>query len=148
MTDLIEQASVLPTNDAAYLLWQQRYRLNRLEGDQSPKKPTDDLGTKEGFARTVRRAFASVTFERDNAQDGPTFRRLKQAHPNVGDESLRQAIKLAVKFDTDCTRYFSYSDGGLFADAKQAVERARADNPGFTEVTYRLAVQKLCEAMR
>ena len=148
MADPIEQASALPVNDAAFLLWQQRYQLDRLEGNRSPKQPTDELSTKEGFARSVRRAFASVIFERDNAQHGPTFRRLKQTHPNVPDESLREAIRLAVKFDTDCSKYFSHSAAGLFEDAKRAVEQARVANPGFTEATYRRAVQKLCEAMR
>jgi hypothetical protein len=66
------------------LLWQQRHLLNQLEGGRSPKKKrSDDLRTKDGFARSVRRALAAVVFERDNAQDGPTFRRLKQAHPEA-----------------------------------------------------------------
>ena len=101
VTQSIERAAQLPLNDAAYLLWSQRYQLN-----------WEDL--------------PPVIGERDPYHSGgATFRRLKAAHPAAQDQDLQKAIDLAIKLDADCARFFVYSDPSLFVDAQRAVELAR-----------------------
>jgi hypothetical protein len=147
--DAIDRAAQLALNDAAYALWSQKYQLDREEASppKAPKRPTN-LSDPEEFGRAVRDAIAKITADRANAHDGTTFHRLKAAHPQAADQDLQNAIKAAVRFDTDCTRFFSYSEAGLLEDARRAVEQARLKNPDFAEVTYRLARLGLCEAMR
>lgn len=129
--DLIDDASKLPINDAAYYLWRSRFILSRRENPQ-PKK-SDELDTAEGMGRAIRRAIAKVHFDRDNAEYGPTFDRLKRAHPNERDDDLRHAVGLAVKLDTE-----SYKNFLQCRDVAKAVEQARLDNPGFLQSTYTL----------
>jgi hypothetical protein len=84
-----------------------------------------------------------VESDYNNAHRGPTFDKLKRAHPSTFDHELQQAIKLAVKFDRDCMRYFSYSaNGGIDVDL------ARKENPDFLDSTYGLARSLLRTMMR
>ncbi len=62
---------------------------------------------------------------RANAHNGPTFARLKQAHPAFGDDILKEAIKAAVKFDDDCFASYPHEHGDEQDKAVRAVARAR-----------------------
>jgi hypothetical protein len=99
------------------------------------------------FARAVRAAIAKVSFDVVNAHDGPTFERLKRAHPHASDDEVRKAIKSAVKLDQDCQRFFSYGSN-YGEDLRSAVEAARKANPGFQDETYRRAELRLGFLMR
>jgi sugar phosphate isomerase/epimerase len=146
---IIEGASRLPLNDAAYELWMRKWQLDRLEPTYRPTQPQGvDLKNPKLFQRVVRNAFAKVLHEREIAPDGPTFDRLKRAHPEASDDDLRRAIKAAVKFDTDCVKNFSYSSPNYFDDVTRAVDLAKSENPGFQDRTYEFAQMKLAEAMR
>jgi hypothetical protein len=89
-----------------------------------------------------------VIADQTNAHTGPTFDRLRRAHPHATDQDLQNAIKAAVRFDNDCSRFFSYSDAGLPADATLAVRKARLENPDFDDATYNSAIHVLCHWMR
>jgi hypothetical protein len=145
----IERAAQLPLNDAAYFLWIRKWQLDREEqpSSQHVTQPKD-LTDPKIFRRVIRTVIGSVLQERESAQYGSTFGRLKTAHPEATDPDLQNAIKSAVKLDTDCTRHFSYSKSGLSSDAHRAVELAREKNPDFSEATYKSAVLHLCTAMR
>ncbi len=74
-------------------------------------------------ARSIARAKARL--DRANAPNGPTFARLKQAHPAFGDDILKEAIKAAVKFDDDCFASYPHEHGDEQDKAVRAVARAR-----------------------
>lgn len=83
---------------------------------------------------------ARIQFEADNPERGPTFSRLKAAHPNVADEELRRAIRSAVRLERESTRLFSYSNTRTFGeDVRAAIELAQKENPDFrfSDATYR-----------
>ncbi len=147
MADEIDRASRLPLNDAAYLLWSRKRILDRAE-NFPPERPEPVAGPidPETVRRVVRKAISDVRSERDNAHDGPTFDRLKKAHPNAADSDLRRAIKLAVKLDRDSVRNFSYNVPGNPVD--RAVAIAREENPDFLESTYKALWYDLSWAMR
>jgi len=144
----IARAAELPLNDAAYSLWKRQYYLDQDEVPTQAENQVTNLNDPEKFGRVVRDAIAEVIVDRTNAHNGPTFHRLKASHPGAADQDLQKAIKAAVRFETDCTRLFSSSEGSLYKDASQAVEKARLKNPDFTEVTYERAISDLCQAMR
>jgi hypothetical protein len=131
--DLIREAADLPLRDAAYALWRQKSAFERLEGRTWPVR---DRSTPEAREKADREFVAEMKYEHDFAQDGPTFDRLKRAHPNVDDLQLKQAILAAVKFDDDCFKYYAlgreYSEKVDFA-----VAQAARDNPDYLETTYR-----------
>jgi hypothetical protein len=115
--------------------------------------PAADLQNPEKFKVAVHDAITTVRFERDNAQDGPTFTRLKRAHPNADDQDIKGAIVAAVKLRKDCTRYFSHEDPRpgrpSWRDCiKSAIARAKAENPGFLDASYKSAEHDLEFAMR
>jgi len=60
---------------------------------------------------------------------------------------LQDAIRAAVKFDSDCTKFFKYTDN-YSEDLRVAVELASKANAGFTEITIRKAHHRLGIAMR
>jgi hypothetical protein len=140
-------AAALPLNDAAFLLWKDKSRLDRAENPPPVPTKAFDHSDQELVGRAMRNAVAQVIFDRDNAHFGPTFYRLKAVYPGSDDIALRNAIKAAIKLDTACNTHFSYSDQGLDADVKRAVDVARRENPYFEEETYKRASSALRFAM-
>jgi hypothetical protein len=132
--DLIGEAAKLPLRDAAYLLWRQKATFERLGGRSWPKR---DMSTPEARERSMREISAQIQSEHDFAQDGPTFERLKRAHPHAGDAEAKQAIVAAVKFDDDCFRYFDQGQRDYLENVAAAVARAARDNSPYLETTYR-----------
>jgi hypothetical protein len=103
----IDSASKLPLLDAAYALWRMKGQLDRVDPQQEVTRPQAvDLKDERALGKVVRAAIANVLRERNTAPEGPTFGRLKRAHPGVNDEDLQRAIKAAVKLEGDCTRFF------------------------------------------
>ncbi|MGO1075681.1 hypothetical protein [Inquilinus sp. CA228] len=119
----IVEASQLPLRDAAFLLWTRRHYLDSTERDGSNDAPV--LGTED---RTIER--------------------LRKAHPEAESDQLSDAVRAAGKLELDCFRHFAYSAAGLIDDARRAVERARVDNPDFSEATYTVAVDRVCFEMK
>jgi hypothetical protein len=145
----IERASQLPLNDAAYYLWRWRQEINR--DKKVPPPPGYDLliPTVDGSFRRAVDVWGLVEFDYNNAHRGPTFDRLKRAHPGTDDHELQRAIKLAVKFYRDCMRHFSYSaDNDISDDVKKAMDLARKENPDFLDSTYDQARSLLRFMMR
>lgn len=149
MSDRIETASQLPLQDAAYLLWRLKSELDResVPPNQSSKARAF-LSNPEAVARLVRSVTAKIIFEQDHAEFGPTFDRLKKAHPDVADDDVRAAIREAVKFDTDCITNFSYSKSSLWGDAEHAVDKALLKHPGYSDETREDAIYCLVIAMK
>jgi hypothetical protein len=131
--DLTAEAASLPLRDAAYAIWWQKSTFERLELRWWPLK---DMSTPEARERSMREVSEQLKHEHDFAQDGPTFDRLKRAHPHAEDAEARQAIVAAVKFNDDCFKYFSY-DGDYSENVERAVAKAARDNPPYLETTYR-----------
>jgi hypothetical protein len=145
----IDDASKLPLFDAAYALWRVKGQLDRADPQQEATHPQPiDLKDKRALGRVVRSAIANVLRERDTAHEGPTFGRLKRAHPEAKDEDLEQAIKAAVKLEGDCTRFFSSKGSRYIDDVTRAVDLAKQENPGFQEQTYEQASYDLAVMMR
>lgn len=132
--DIIGEASRLPVRDAAYLIWREKTTFERLEGRRWRPR---DMRTPAVAARSMRRISAQLKRERDTAQDGPTFDRLKRAHPRADEAELKEAIVAAVKFDDDCFRYFSSDSGDYWDHVVRAVARAGRDHPSYLATTYR-----------
>ena len=161
MSELDEQialASKLPLLDAAYGLWRFAENPFRRSGDDAfdyqspPSRGTVDVSTPASFAenapKVFRRAIETIKFREENAHQGPAFHWLKRAHPDTGDGELQQAIRIAVKFDKDCARFFTYSNKGNYHDVEAAIQLASRENPGFTEPTLKSAHQYLAYMMR
>jgi hypothetical protein len=133
--DLIAEAASLPLRDAAYALWRQKSSFEQLEGRVWPPL---DFSTPEAAEKSRQASYAQIKHERDFAQDGPTFDRLKRAHPHATDAELKQAIIAAVTFDNDCFKYFSYRRGADYLEnVPRAVAQAAQDHPLYLETTYR-----------
>jgi hypothetical protein len=149
LDDAIARAAQLPLLDAAYGLWKEKSTLDRAE---QPPRPAPRAGANlrdpDVVKQLVRQAFAHVSHERATAHEGPTFDRLKRAHPEAPDDDLRTAIKAALKLEGDCLRHFSSTGADYFEDVRRAVALARQDNPGFREQTYRQAEHDLAVTMR
>jgi hypothetical protein len=145
----IDDASKLPLFDAAYALWRMKGQLDRVDPQQEATHPQPvDLKDERAWGRVVRAAIANVLHEHNTAHEGPTFGRLKRAHPEAKDEDLKRAIKAAVKLDGDCTRFFSYKESRYLDDVTRAVNLAKKENPGFQEQTYESASHHLAVMMR
>jgi hypothetical protein len=145
----IGDASKLQLFDAAYALWQMKGLLDRVDPQQQSTRPQPiDLKDERALGRVVRSAIANVLHERNTAHEGPTFDRLKRAHPAATDEDLQRAIKAAVKLDGDCTRFFSDKGPDYLDDVRRAIELAKKENPGFQEQTYKSAFHHLAVMMR
>jgi len=138
----IGRAAGLPLLDAALLLWLNRHALQRWDGKSSVPMLSGDP------ASQIRQAIGALDAERSQAASGPTRDRLKIAHPAAKDADLTLAIESAVKLEKDCTAHFQRSGADLAADARQAVESARADNPGFLAASYETLAQYLSTMMR
>jgi hypothetical protein len=135
LDDIIAEAAALPLRDAAYAIWREKITFERLEGRVWPPR---DFSTPEASEKSNQEISAQRKYEHDFAQDGPTFVRVKRAHPRASDTELKQVIVEAVKFDDDCFKYFSYGSGENYLDnTPHAVARAARENPPYLEATYR-----------
>ena len=133
--DRLIAAAALPLRDAAYAIWRQKITFEQLEGRVWPRR---DQSTPEAREKSMRESMAQIKHEHDFAQHGPTFDRLKRAHPHATDTELKQAIVAAVKFDDDCFKHFSIGRAEDFWDmCIRAVARAAQDHPLYLEETYR-----------
>jgi hypothetical protein len=149
LDQIIEHASRLPVYDAAYEIWAKRQELDRLEQTSpSPKLQRVNLRDPEFIKRVIRDAYANVQHQMRTAHDGPTFERLKRAHPETSDDELKRAVKAAVKLEQDCLRNFSSQGPTYSDDVTRAIDLAKRDNPGFQEKTYESAWYMLMTAMR
>jgi hypothetical protein len=133
VAEIIARAAPLPLLDAAYELWRRRYRLDSLEG-----RPTAEE-IEINRAMTPEQFSVQYRWERDHAQDGPSFTHLKRAHRHADDSAIKQAIITAVKFESACFRYFEAGDGEYWQRCLNAVALARREFPAFREDTYRAA---------
>ena len=132
---IIAEAAKLPLNDAAFLLWRQRPRLDTLEG---PVITREEI--RIARALSPEEIHDKVQYKRDHAQDGPTFDRLKRAHPQADDTAIKRAIIAAVRFDDACFKYFTLDSTDYWKRVVSAVALAqRKENPGYLESTYEAA---------
>jgi hypothetical protein len=134
VAEIVAEAAKLPLKDAAFLLWRRRLRLDTLEG-----RPTDE-DVRIYRAMSPAEQAAKYGYDRNHAQDGPSFDHLKRAHPRASDTEIKLAIMAAVKFDDACAKYFS-KDGArdFWQRCVEAVVRAEKENPGYLESTYQYA---------
>src|ERR1700693_3763454 len=90
---IIAEAAALPVRDAAYTLHRCGDMLDRFETDADAPY-TDAAALEAARARSI--AMARARLDRANVHNGPTFARLKSAHPEAADEALQTAIKMAM----------------------------------------------------
>jgi hypothetical protein len=130
VTGIIAEAGQLPLGDAAFALWRQMSRLDRLEG-----RPTDE---EVRINRSLSREewWTKYKHGREHAYEGPMFGYLKRAHPRAGDAELKEAIIEAVKFDDDCFKYFKW-EGDFWDCVARAVAQAQRKHPDYLDTTYR-----------
>jgi hypothetical protein len=134
VAEIIARAAKLPLKDAAFSLWRQHPRLDTLEG-----RPTDE-DVRIYRAMSPAEQAAKYRYDRDHAQDGPTFTHVKRAYPRTSDTEIKLAIMAAVKFDDACAKYFSTDFTiDFWQRCVDAVARAEKENPGFLESTYQYA---------
>jgi hypothetical protein len=133
----------MPLLDAAYALWLARRQFDSQDRAQSIAKPRSvaQPHSFDDYRRLIQGVIRDLRAERANGHEGPTFQRLKGAHPEATDEEVREAIKAAIKLEADCLRH--YRD-----DVAEAVNLARADNPGFGEITYERLYLNMRREMR
>jgi hypothetical protein len=132
---IIAEAAKLPLRDAAFLLWRQRPQLDRIE--VPPMTPEE---IRIARALSPEQYSAKIRFERDHVQDGPTFDRLKRAHPLADDTDAKLAIIAAVRFDDACFKYFTVDSTDYWDRVVRAVALAqRQEKPGYLEATYETA---------
>ena len=131
---VLAEAARLPLKDAAYFLWMEKSRLDRLE---RPSR-TDEERAK-AMAMSSDEITARIRYEHDHAQDGKTFERLKRAHPQADEAEARRAIVAGVKFNDDCFKNFSLASTDYDRRANHAIALATQENPGYLPSTYRLA---------
>jgi hypothetical protein len=126
---IIAEASALPVKDAAFFIWRQQSLLDKA------LLPPEELAS-------ARAALATIRYDRERAQDGPEFDRLKLAHPQASDRELKEAVTAAATFDADCFKHFrnaarSWTAATFWGHVERAVARAAEDHPGYLETTYR-----------
>jgi hypothetical protein len=74
INDAIEAASRLPLMDAAFMLWQKKRDLDRVEfPDRQPSMKGADTRDPGVLKRVVRMVIQTMDHERVTAADGPTF---------------------------------------------------------------------------
>lgn len=130
IAQIIAEAAKLPLNDAAFALWRQKSRIDTLEGRPTPEE------VRAYRAMTPKQQAAKLKHDRDHADEGPIFAHLKQAHAQASDADIRKAILTAVKFDTDCFRFFKLY-GDFWDCCVRAVAVAAKKHPHFLEQTYK-----------
>src|SRR5271156_6835005 len=93
VAEIIADAARLPLYDAAYALWRQMSRLDRLEG-----RPTEEeVRINRSLSREEWRA--KYEYERAHAYEGPLLGYVRRAFPRAGDSDIKQSIIEAVSFD-------------------------------------------------
>jgi hypothetical protein len=142
---IIADAATRPLRDAAYLLFRQQDWFNRLE-DEAAGPYRDEAARQAARERSIARA--KVMLDRANAHNGPTFARLKQAHPGCGDDELKAAIKAAVKFDDDCFASYPHERGDEWDKAVRAVASAARKNPSYLDGTLHDAANRVAYYMK
>ena len=141
---IIAEAARLPLKDAAFELWRQKPRLDTFEG---PRMTPEEI--RAAHALSPQEVSAKVRYQRDHAQDGPTFQRLKRAHPDADDAEAKLAIIAAVQFDDACFRHFTVDSTDYWQRVVRAVELARQrESPGYLESTYQVACNNLAYYMK
>ena len=149
MSSLIDDAAQMSLLDAAYFLWRARRQLDAR--DRPARWGKSGRGARPGsasFISSVEDAIRAARAEPGQAHDGPTFHRLKLAHPEASDKNLQEAIKAAVKLETDCAAYFSHNNSDYAENIKEAVRLARMDNPEFSDATYRSLFDYMAYVMK
>ena len=142
---IIDEAATRPLRDAAYLLFRQQDWFNRLE-EEAEGPYADQAALEAARVRSIARA--RVVIDKANAHNGPTFARLKQAHPKIGDDALKAAIKTAVAFDNACFADYPHERGDDWDKAVRAVKSAARKNPGYLEVTLHEAANRVAYYMK
>jgi hypothetical protein len=142
---IIDDAASRPLRDAAYLLFRQQDWFNRLE-DEAEGPYRDQAALQAARERSIARA--KLILDRANTHNGPTFTRLKQAHPARGEDELKAAIKAAVKFDDDCFASYPHERGDEWDKAVRAVASAARKNPGYLETTLHEAANRVAYYMK
>lgn len=127
---IIARAAKQPLLDAAFELWRARYRLRAIEG----RPTTEEVSVNRTL--TPEEITAKYRHDRDHADEGPMFGYLKQAHPHVSDDAVRQAIITAVKFEDATFKHFRWN-GDFWDCVVRAVAQAARQYPDFLETTYR-----------
>ena len=130
VAEIIAGAEELPLYDAAYALWRQMSRLDRLEG-----RPADEE-VRINRALSREEWWAKYKHERAHAYEGPIFGYLEHAFPHADEGEIKQAIIEAVKFDDDCSKYFKW-EGDLWDCVVRAVTQAQSNHPNYLDTTYR-----------
>jgi hypothetical protein len=142
---IIADAAARPLCDAAYMLFRQQDWFNRLEDEAEGPYP-DDAALQAPRTRSIARAKAML--DRANTHNGPTFVRLKQAHPTRDDDALKAAIQAAVKFDDDCFAAYPHERGDEWDMAVRAVASAARKNPGYLASTLHEAANRVAYYMK
>ena len=146
---IIEETSKLPLLDAAYLLWMRKSDMDILEKIATPVgNSPDDVSSEEAFRIVTGAAAAAVLAVQTTARGGSAFERLKLAHPEATDADMELAMRAAIKFDRDCSIYFSYKSEDYLDDVGRAIEEAKRQNPLFLEKTYNAAWNRLANALK
>jgi len=146
---IFQRAAGLPLMDAAYHLWSRRNSLNRLDPWRQEESPSFLAAQRwRRWRELERRVRAGLGLRSDFPTHFATLDRLRKVHPQAGDRAARVAVAAAVKLDSDCCRHFSYQSPNYLTDVDRAVARARTQNPGFQEGTYKAAWHVLAIAMR
>jgi hypothetical protein len=127
---IITEAAKLPLRDAAFALWRQQSRLDRLEGRPSEEE------VRVNRAMTPEQWSAKYRDRCEHADNGPVLVHLKRAHPAAEEADIRQAIRSAVKFNDACFKHFQM-DRDFWDCVVRAVDEAARKHPGYLESTYR-----------
>ena len=143
--DIIGEAANLPLGDAAYAIWRERQTFERLEVKRWTLK---DFRKPQAVKRGTQKGVAPARPQRDAVPDGPTFQRLKRAHPEATDAELKQALAAAVRFDDDCFRHFSDDGADFWENVVRAVARSAQEHPGYLATTYRDARNHLASRIK
>lgn len=150
MASLIDDAARMSLLDAAFALWRARRQLDAQEPTATSGRPRRGArpGPSAAFMASVRDAVRAARDEPAHAHEGPTFHRLKLAHPEASDADIQAAIKAAVELEADCARYFSPAGPDYEEKIRDAVRLARRDNPRFSEETYRSLFDHMAYVMK
>jgi hypothetical protein len=140
---IVAEGTDLPLRDAAYAIWRQRFRLDRLEG-----RPTAEY-VRAFKAMSRPEQAAKMRYDRDYAHQGPIFPHLKSAQPRSSDDDIKQAIIAAVRFEDACFKYFGQDNKQDFWErCVRAVARAAKENPGYLESTCEQAARDVAYYMK
>lgn len=137
---ILEAVSRETLFDAAYVLYRQKSTLTMHEraAGLHPPSPQVDLSSWAATSKLIRETYAGLVEERDVEHLGPSFYRLKAAHPEASDDDVRRAICATVKLEKDIINPGrTFSTGNRWKDTEDWVRWAFDMNPGFTEVTFR-----------